>query len=40
MDGRDRMTSLDPVGLVTATLAAHGQIGALLADVLADLRAR
>jgi S-adenosylmethionine-dependent methyltransferase len=28
------------VGLVTATLAAHGQIGALLAEVLADLRAR
>ena len=33
-------TSLDAVGLVTATLAAHGQIGALLAEVLADLRAR
>jgi 2-polyprenyl-3-methyl-5-hydroxy-6-metoxy-1,4-benzoquinol methylase len=28
------------VGLVTATLAAHGQMGALLAEVLADLRAR
>jgi 2-polyprenyl-3-methyl-5-hydroxy-6-metoxy-1,4-benzoquinol methylase len=28
------------VGLVTATLAAHGQIGALLAEVLAHLRAR
>jgi 2-polyprenyl-3-methyl-5-hydroxy-6-metoxy-1,4-benzoquinol methylase len=28
------------VGLVTATLAGHGQIGALLAEVLADLRVR
>lgn len=33
-------TSLDAVGLVTATVATHGQIGALLAEVLADLRVR
>ena len=33
-------TSLDAVGLVTATVATHGQIGELLAEVLADLRAR